>query len=272
MPLRRAALYVVSGAVIAFLLLPTLLIIPMSFGPEKYLEFPPRALTLKWYLEYFSDPDWIRPTLFSFRIGGLVALMATALGTMAALALVRGRVPGRDALQAVIVAPMIIPTIIKAIAVYSVFVRLKLVGTTAGFVLAHTVLAVPYVVLIVSAALYRFDPNLELAAMSLGASRFAAILRVTLPLVLPAVLTGAAFAFITSFDEATVSFFISGVRDKSLPRKLFEDIDFDVTPVVAAVASMLTALSFVVLATLELSRLRSAARTERLPGGGAGGP
>jgi len=264
-PFRRLGLYMFGGVVIAFLLLPTMLIVPMSFGPEKYLEFPPRALSLRWYLEYFRDPEWIRPTLFSFRIALLTAGAATTLGTAAALALVRGRVPGREWVNAAILAPMIVPTIIKAIAVYAVFVRLHLAGTTAGFVLAHTVLAIPYVVLTVSAALYRFDPSLEMAALSLGASRLKAVLRVTLPLVLPAVLTGMAFAFITSFDEAVVSFFISGVRDKTLPRKLFEDIDFDVTPVVAAVATLLTALSFVALGSIELARLRAAARAERTP-------
>lgn len=263
--LGRLLLYGVGGAVLVFLLLPSLLVVVMSFGSEKYLEFPPSHWSLRWYTAYFRDPDWLDPTLFSFRIAALTTLVATTIGTMAALALVRGRAPAREWVQALVVAPMVAPGIIVAIAVYLLFARLHLVGRTEGFVLAHTVLAVPYVVLTVSAALYRFDPSLELAALSLGASRLTAVGRVTLPLVLPGVLTGAAFAFITSFDEAVVSFFISGVTNKTLPKKLFEDIDFDVSPIVAAVGTLLTALSLLVMGGIELRRLRTVARGEQAP-------
>lgn len=265
----RLALYVYSGIVLAFLLLPSVLIVPMSLGSEKYLEFPPRRLSLRWYHAYFTDPGWIEPTLLSLRVALLAAVAATVLGTLAALALVRGRVPAREWVTGAIVAPMIAPHIIVAIATYLLFARLHLVGTTVGFVLAHAVLAVPYVILTVSAALARFDPNLELAALNLGASRLATLLRVTMPLVLPGVLTGAAFAFITSFDEAVVSFFISGVTGKTLPKKLFEDIDFDVSPVIAAVATLLTLISLVVMGGMELVRRRMEARARRL--GGADG-
>lgn len=261
--LSRVALYGFGAAVLAFLVLPSLLVVVMSFGSEKYLEFPPRSLSWRWYAAYFQDPDWIGPTLFSLRIATLTALVSTAIGTMAALALVRGRLPGREWIQAAVVAPMVAPAIIVAIAVYLLFARWHLVGTTQGFVLVHTVLTVPYVVLTVSAALSRFDPSLELAALSLGASRLTAALRVTLPLVLPGVLTGLAFAFIVSFDEAVVSFFISGVTTKTLPKKIFEDIDFDVSPIVAAVGTLLTALSLLVMGGIELARARAAMRVRR---------
>lgn len=252
----RIALYGSSLLVVTFLVLPSVLVAVMSLGSEKYLEFPPRSLSLRWYEAYFRDPDWIGPTLFSLRVGALSALASTAIGTMASLALVRGRLPAREWINAIVVAPVVAPAIIVAIAVYLLFARWHLVGTTPGFVLAHTVLTVPYVVLTVSAALSRFDPSLELAALSLGASPLKAFLKVTLPLVLPGVLAGGAFAFIVSFDEAVVSFFISGVTTKTLPKKLFEDIDFDVSPTVAAVGTLLTALSLLVVGGIELARSR----------------
>ncbi len=263
LPWGRVALGVSCGIVLLFLVLPTMLVIPMSFGRDKYLHFPPRNLSLHWYGEYFGSRDWIDPTLFSLRIAALTTVVATIIGTMAALALVRGSLPGRNVLTAAFIAPVIAPAIVTALGIYSFFIRVHLTGTVVGFVLAHSVLAAPYVVLTVSAALSRFDTKLELAALSLGASRFTTAMRITLPLVLPGVLAGAAFAFITSFDEATVSFFISGVHQKTLPRKLFEDLDFNVTPTVAAVATLLTVLSLAVVGGFELLRLRSSARVER---------
>ncbi len=265
----RLLLYTFGAAVVAFLVLPSILVIVMSFGSEKYLEFPPRSLSFRWYEAYFQDPDWMGPTLFSLRIAAMTAILATSIGTMASLALVRGRLPGRQLLNTLIAAPMVAPGIIVAIALYLLFARWRLVGTTPALILAHTVLSVPYVVLTVSAALSRADPSLELAALSLGASRFAAVVRVTLPLVLPGVLAGAAFAFVTSFDEAVVSFFISGVTTKTLPKKIFEDIDFDVSPIVAAVGTLLTALSLAVIGAVELARYRSGAHVASTTGSAA---
>lgn len=252
------ALSALAVAVLAFLILPSLMVVVMSFGSEKYLQLPPSAWSIRWYAAYFGDSQWTGPTLFSLRIALLTTVVATVIGTMAALALVRGRVPARQWVNAAIAAPLAAPTIVVAIAVYLVFAPIGLVGTTPGFVLAHSVLAVPYVILTVSAALYRLDPSLELAALSLGASRLAATRLVTIPLILPGVLTGAAFAFMASFDEAVVSFFISGVTtDKTLPKKLFEDIDFDVSPIVAAVSTLLMVVSLLVMGSAHLLSARN---------------
>ncbi len=246
----------VGYAVLAFLLLPTLLVVPMSFGRNPYLEFPPTGFTLQWYEAYFIDRGWMSATLFSARIAILVALLSTAIGTLASLALVRGRLRGRAGLQLLIISPVIIPTVAIAIAAFLFFARLQMIGSLLAFVLAHTVLAVPYVVLTVSAALTRVDADLDLAAMGLGASRAEAFVRVTLPLILPGVLSGAVFAFIISFDEAVVSFFLSGVHDKTLPRLMFENIELRLTPTIAAVSTLLTALSLVALSlVLLLGRL-----------------
>jgi mannopine transport system permease protein len=245
------------GAILLFLILPTLIILPISLGGAEFLQFPPQSLSLRWYEEYVSDPGWIRPTTFSFEIAIIVTLVASVVGTLAALALVRGSLRGRPALNALVIAPLIVPAIVYAIAVLFWLGPLRWTGTLHGFVLVHSAMAVPYVVLLVSAALYRVDPSLELAAVSLGASRGRAIIGVTLPLVVPAIVAGAAFAFLASFDDATVSFFISGVSDKSLPRKMFENIEFSVSPVVAVVSTLVTVVSIGLLGIARLAQVRS---------------
>ena len=253
----RACFWLLVVGVLAFLILPSILIVPMSLGSADHLEFPPSGLSLRWYEEYLADPAWTRPTAFSFQIAVLTTVLATVVGTMAALALVRGEIRGKSLVNAAIIAPLIVPLIVYAVAVLLLFSPLRWTGTLHGFVLAHAALATPYVVLLVGAALYRTDPNLELAAMSLGASRSRAILKVTLPLIGPAILAGAVFAFLASFDDATVSFFISGLTDKSLPRKLFENIEFSISPIVAVVSTMLTVVSIVLIAVARLVLLRS---------------
>lgn len=254
--LGRAAFWIFVTAVLAFLIIPSILIVPMSLGSSDFLEFPPRGWSIRWYEDYLNDPTWTGPTAFSFQIATLTTILATTVGTMAALALVRGEIRGRAVINAAIIAPLIVPLIVYAVAILLLFSPLRWTGTLHGFVLAHAALATPYVVLLVGAALYRTDPNLELAAMSLGASRGRAILHVTLPLIAPAILAGAVFAFLASFDDATVSFFISGITDKSLPRKLFENIEFSISPIVAVVSTLLTAISIVLIAVARLVLLR----------------
>jgi mannopine transport system permease protein len=237
-------------------MLPTLLIIPMSFGSERYLEFPPSTWSLHWYEELATSRSWTEPAKFSVRIAAIVAPLSTVLGVSAALAVVRGRVGHNALVRAVLAAPLIVPTIVYAIAVLLFFGRLGITGSTLGFVIAHTAVAVPFSFLVVSASLYRLNPDLELAAMNLGASRLTAIRTVTLPLLLPALLTSFVFSFLSSFDDAVISFFISGVRDKSLPRRIFEELEYSVTPAVAAVSTLLTAVSVVLLLTLLVVQAR----------------
>lgn len=245
------------GLILFFLLLPTLIVIPMSVGTSPYIEFPPRGLTFKWYEAYFSDPDWMAATWFSLRIAVATTFTATVIGTLAAVALVRGRLPAKEYLQALTLAPLIVPHIVIAVSLYLFFAPLGLVGNFYGFVIAHSMLAVPYVVITVSAALQRFDPNLELAALNCGATRVQAFFHIVLPNILPGVAAGAVFAFLASFDEATVAFFISGIEGKTITRKMFEDIDFNLTPVIAAVSTVLTLVSLVLMSTIEIARRRS---------------
>ncbi|MCG8358234.1 MAG: ABC transporter permease, partial [Kiloniellales bacterium] len=194
-------------ASLAFLVLPTLVVVPMSFGENQFLEFPPSGFTLAWYRDYFTDPTWIKPTLFSFQIAFLVALGSTIVGTATALALVRGRPAYRDTLQLFVLSPVIAPNIVVGLAMFFFFAELHMIGNLWAFVIGHSVLAIPYVVLSVSAALQRADHSLELAALGLGASRVRAFFLVTVPSIRAGIISGAIFAFIISFDEPVISFF-----------------------------------------------------------------
>ncbi|WP_265519671.1 ABC transporter permease [Nitratireductor luteus] len=248
--------------VLFFLILPTLIVISMSVGTSSYIAFPPEGFTFKWYAQYFQDPDWMAATWFSLRIAGITTLAATVIGTLAAIALVRGCLPGKEFVQAVTIAPLVVPHIVVAVALYLTFAPLGLTGNLYGFVIAHTMLAVPYVVITVGAALQRFDPALELAALNCGATRLQAFFHVVLPNILPGVAAGGVFAFLASFDEATVAFFISGIEGKTITRKMFEDIDFNLTPVIAAVSTVLTLVSLALMGTIEIARRRNEANSD----------
>jgi mannopine transport system permease protein len=233
--------------ILFFLVLPTLMILPMSLSTSTHLQFPPKGLTLDWYLAFFGDPDWRAATWFSLRIAIATSLTATVVGTMAALAIERGDLPLKGLVNALALGPMIVPHIVMGVALYLVFAPLQLTGTLIGFLTAHTVLAVPFVIITVTAALKRLDPALELAALNCGASRRQSFFLVTLPNIAPGVASGAVFAFLASFDEATVAFFISDVGGKTIGRKMFEDIDFNLTPVIAAASSVTVIASLLLI-------------------------
>ena len=253
----RVILYLVTGLTLFYLLFPVFVVVPVSFSSAQYLQFPPPGLSLQWYEKYFGREDWVDATLLSLRIGAITALLATVLGTLASLALVRGRFRGRQAVNSFIVSPMIIPGIIVAIGVYFFYARLQIVGSPFGLALAHTALAIPFVVVNVSATLYGFDERLEFAAMNLGANRWQTFFRVTLPIIRPGVLAGALFAFITSFDELIVALFVSGTGAVTLPRKMWDGIRMEIDPTIAAVSTLLILISISVLVSAELLRQRA---------------
>jgi mannopine transport system permease protein len=255
--LGRIAGFAVLALILFFLILPTLIVLPMSVGTASYIQFPPQGLTLRWYFDYFRDPDWMAATWFSLKIALATTIAATAIGTLAAIAFVRGTLPGTQLIQALSLSPLVIPHIVLAVALYLVFAPLGLTGNFAGFLIAHTMLSVPYVVITVTAALQGFDPQLELAALNCGATRPRAFFTVVLPNIAPGVAAGAVFAFLNSFDEATVAFFISGIEGKTITRKLFEDIDYNLTPVIAAVSSVMVILSLVLMSGIEAARRRN---------------
>ena len=241
-------------SVMLFLILPAFFVIPMSFGSSQYLKFPPIDFSLKWYVEFIRSAKWVGSLWLSAQVAVLTTFVATLIGTLASLALVRGRFPAKPVISAVIISPMIVPVIIFAIAIYGLYAKLGLIGTRAGLVASHSILAVPFVVLIMTANLQRFDTSLELAAMNLGANRIKTFLFITLPLILPGMLTSAMFSFIVSFDELVVANFISGIRGRTLPKQMFDGIRLEVSPIVASVSAIFIILSIFTILLLHFLR------------------
>lgn len=245
--LRRLVLYSYCGLVFLFLILPNFIVIPISFSPAIYLEFPPRGISFQWYQKYFSQPGWIAATVTSFEVAIPVMILATTLGSLAAYGLVRGKYPGKNFVNSLILFPMVIPSLVTAVAIYKLYSDLKIIGTVLGFVLAHTVLAIPFVVVIMTASLRGIDMELELAARSLGAGRLTTLRRVVFPLALPGLLSSALFSFLVSFDELMVALFISTPAISTLPKKLWDGIRTEINPTLAAVSSLLVVLSVLVI-------------------------
>ncbi|HUB13242.1 MAG TPA: ABC transporter permease [Acetobacteraceae bacterium] len=255
--MNRPALRLAVAPVLLFLALPILLIVIVSFSSASYLTFPPPGFGLRWYRVYFSSADWLVPTWLSLAIGAAVVALATTLGTLAALGLDRLPRAARGAVAALVLSPMIVPGIVVAIGVYYAFARYGLIGTPLGLVLAHTCLAVPFVVTSVSASLAGFDRRLEQAARSLGATPWGAFRQVTLPLIRSGILIGALFAFITSFDELIVALFLSGSGAITLPRRMWDDLRFAIDPTIAAVSTLIILLTAVLLGGAHLLRVRT---------------
>lgn len=252
--LSDAALAGFAGLVSLFLVLPSLIVMPMSFNADNLLRFPPHGFSLGWYEEYFAREDWRSATWNSLTIAFAVTVLATTVGTLAALGLVRGRIPLRNLYIFLMLTPMITPPIVSAVSMYGVFAQLGLVGTFVGMVFAHTVLALPFVVVNVVAVLQRMDWRLEQAARSLGASATRAFFLVTLPLIRPGLVVAAIFAFISSFDEVVVALYISGSNAVTLPVQMWSGLRFEINPVVAAVSTLLLGLSIVVLVAIGFLR------------------
>lgn len=244
----------VAAAVLVFLIAPVVIIVIVSFSGADYLTFPPPSLSLRWYERFLGAPGWRQAIVVSAQVAGLTTLFATALGLPASLALVRGRFRGKGAVYAVLLSPMIVPTIITAIALYFFFARWKATGSILAMALGHTVLALPVVVIILAATLQGFDLRLELAALSLGASRAFALRRITLPLIAPGVLSAALFAFLTSFDELLIPLFLSGVEVQTLTVRIWNSLLLEVDPTIAAVSSFLIAVTCAVLGASALLR------------------
>ena len=249
-----------GGLTVFYLLAPTLVIVPMSFTQARILSFPPEGFSLQWYGKMFSDRDWTAAMLNSAEVAVLAAILATVLGTLAALALARGRFPGRTLVNGLVLAPLIVPVVIIAIGMFSLYVRWKISGSLVGLVLAHTALAIPFVVVSVSASLRTMDRNLELAAANLGADPRRTFTRITLPIILPGVLAGAIFAFITSWDEVVTAIFLTSARFRTLPVEMWEQVRQVVDPTVAAVATTLLFVTTVLLLLVLVVRRQAPVR------------
>ena len=235
-----------------FLVLPSLIVIPMSFGTGSEMVFPPRSYSLELYRQYFQESTWMAVTGQSVKVG--LATMAASLvfGFSAAYGISRTDFPGKGLLTVFLLSPMFMPHIAVALAMYLYLSRLGLVGTTFGLVAAHTLVTVPFVIVTAFAGLRYVDRNLELAAATMGAGRLRIVWKVVLPLIVPSIVVASLFAFLLSFDEVVISYFISSVQSETLPVKMYSSIHWEISPVLAAISSLLTVLSFGACAAMSL--------------------
>ena len=239
----RLWLYIISGFIVLLLVLPTLIVIPMSFSDSQFLEFPPQIWSLRWYTEYLNTPRWINATYVSFKVATLTMIVATPLGTMAAYGLFIFNHPISKIIFCVLITPIIVPLILIAIGTFYVFGQIGFTNTITGIVLAHSVLAIPLVMIIITSALRSYDMNQELVARSLGASRIRAFFEVTLPQIKFSIITSALLAFITSFDEVIISIFISGGQTATLTKQMFSALRDYIDPTIAAISTFMILIS-----------------------------
>lgn len=251
--------------VLLFLILPILVIVPLSFNVEPFFSFTegmvtlqPEAWSLRWYREIFSDPRWMLAIRNSFIIGIFATLVATVLGTCAAIGLARDDMPARRLITALLLSPMIVPLIITAAGVFFFYSGLGLAGTHLGVILAHAALGTPFVIITVTASLTGFDYSLARAALSLGATPLRVFFDVIMPLIRPGVISGALFAFITSFDEVVVILFLAGPAQRTIPRQMFSGLREQINPSILAIATLLILVSIALLVSIELLRRRGA--------------
>ncbi len=260
---------ILCGLIFFYLIAPILVIIPLSFNAQNFFTFTPEMLRLdpagystKHYVDFFTNVDWQVPLWNSLKIAPVATLIAVALGTLAAVGLSQSHVPFKRAITAILISPMIVPLIISAAGMYFFYSRIGLQGTYWGVVLAHAALGIPFVIITVTATLVGFDRSLTRAAASLGAGPLTTFRKVQMPLILPGVVAGGLFAFITSFDEVVVVMFMGAAGQKTLPWQMFTGLREQISPTILAAATVLIAISVVLLVTLEGLRRRN----ERLRG------
>lgn len=256
--LTRVGLIVLTGAVLLFLVAPILTIVPLSFSSGSFFYYPLPGLSLRWYQDFFTSSFWLSSLQNSLIIGISATVLATVLGTMAALGIWRARFPAQALVLAMLISPMVVPVVIIAVGVYFAFAPLGLTDGYLGLILAHATLGVPFVVITVLATLSAFDRTLLRAAESLGASQLTTFRRVMLPLILPGVASGAVFAFAASFDEVVVVLLMAGPAQRTLPRQMFAGINDNISLTIAAAATMLIAISLTLMIAVGALQRRSA--------------
>ncbi|EPJ45175.1 MAG: ABC polyamine/opine transporter, inner membrane subunit [Osedax symbiont Rs1] len=255
---------IICALIFLFLIGPILIIIPLSFNVQPYFTFTPEMLSfdpagysLRWYEEFLASQEWMRSIKNSFMVAIAATILATSLGTLAALGLSRAEMPYRALIMSILISPMIVPLIVSAAGMFFFYSSINLAGTFLGLILAHTALGIPFVVITVTATLSGFDHSLTRAAAGLGANPRVVFFKVMLPLVTPGVISGALFAFITSFDEVVVAIFVAGVEQRTIPLQMWGGIREQISPTILAVATILVAISILLLTVLELLRRRS---------------
>ena len=260
---------VICGAILVFLITPIIVVMPLSFNAEDFFTFTPEMLrfdpagySLKHYEDFFTNSDWQGALANSVKIAPVATLLSVSFGTLAAIGLSQQHVPFRRAIMAILISPMIVPLIISAAGMYFFYSRIGLQGTYMGVVLAHAALGIPFVIITVTATLVGFDNSLTRAAANMGANPVTTFFRIQMPLILPGVISGGLFAFITSFDEVVVVLFVGSAGQKTLPWQMFTGLREQISPTILAVATILVIVSVALLTVVELLRRRS----ERLRG------
>lgn len=252
------------GLIFLFLISPILVVIPLSFNAEPYftftkgmLAFESEAYSLRWYKDIFTNEQWLHSMRNSVIIAFFSTILATVLGTVAALGLSRPNMPAKGFFMGVMISPMIVPLIITAAGMFFFYAKINLAGTYIGIILAHTALGTPFVVITVTATLTGFDQSLIRASQSLGADPTRTFFKVIMPLILPGVISGALFAFVTSFDEVVVVLFLADFEQRTIPRQMWAGIREQISPTILAVATVLITVSILLLTMVEILRRRS---------------
>ena len=256
---NRLWLYIFSFITLFLLIVPSLVVIPMSFSASQYLEFPPREWSLRWYENYFFSwkvengfNDWMAATWTSIKVAVLTIFVAVPIGTMAAYGLVNSSARISKILFPIFISPMMVPIILVAIGLFYFFVQFKLVGSVLGLVIGHSLVALPLVLIIVFSALKNYDMNQEKVARSLGASRFRAFREITLPQIKFSIISASLIAFLTSFDEIIISLFVAGGDNSTITRSMFLALRDQIDPTIAAISTILIIISSGLLIIVQL--------------------
>lgn len=236
------------SAMLCFVLIaPILIVVVMSFGASSYMVFPPDSLSMRWYEEFFSSPEWMSSLVSSFLIALLASLIATTLGFLGAYSLVRGKYGNKKLIISFCLLPLIVPTIITAVALYFTSVPLELVGSKVWIAVCHAALAIPVVLLILLSSLQGIDISVERAAEGMGASKFYTFTRIVIPMAGPGIMSAAFFSFLTSFDELIVSLFLAGLESETLPVRIWNSLIMNMEPVIASISTVLILITISLL-------------------------
>ncbi|WP_332682465.1 ABC transporter permease [Bosea sp. (in: a-proteobacteria)] len=239
-------LKLLAGAIFLFLLAPSLVVIPMSFSDSREIMFPPRGFSLMLYREYFAGPEWVAATIESTIVAIGATVLSLAAGIPVAYAIARSRLASVRIIRALVLMPMLVPTIVFSLGLYLYFARIGISGSTLALILGHAVHNLPFVTVVAIAGLRQVNPNIEIAAQVLGASTLRIFFSVVVPIIRPSIIAAGLFSFLISFDEVVIAWFLSSPRAMTLPIKMYSSIQWEVSPVLAAISTLLTVLSLVI--------------------------
>ena len=244
-PARHRAVGIAAWAIVVFLLLPSLIALPIAFGNVTAIIFPPRQFGIALFQRFFTEPGWVISTLVSLRVALVTTTLSLLFGIPAAYALVRGQFPGRNVLALFLLGPILVPGVVISLALYIYFANIGLRNGDLRLILGHMIMTLPFVIIMTSAGMRQVDPALETSATIMGASRLTVFFRITVPLVRSSIVAGALFSFLLSFDEIVVSWFVARPDTLTLPVKMLSSIQWEASSILAAISTMLTAISII---------------------------